>query len=132
MTIKTTVTHVTAASTIPLATAIPAALRGTLHRLTVKQVDGTLAGFTVDVYDCDPDDLPDDDDAAMHKLTSTKTVAALSSTTENYAMGVAYENQELKDSTSLRRQSRLYVVITAAGEDDKDFQIAITTEAASL
>lgn len=101
--------------------------RGTITRLIVKQVTGTLAGYTVDIYDCDPADTPEGYDADIHKIIGTITVAAAASTAANYDMIPAYENQEVRDDPSLMRESRIYIKVTPAGTGDKVFVIGYTT-----
>jgi hypothetical protein len=93
----------------------------------VKQVNGTLAGFTIDLYDCDPAATPDGYDADVHKIIDTITVAGSSSTAKNFDMIPAYENQETRDDPAGRKESRIYIKITPSGTGNKTFDIGYTT-----
>lgn len=123
--IKTVYKQVTATSGTALHTAIGTARLGTLDRLIVKQTTGTTAGFTVNVYDCDPDDPILDLD--VHKVIGTLTVANGSATTSNFDMGAVYYNVEVSDTDATKRnKTQLYVSITAAGSGSKVFDIGLT------
>lgn len=116
----------TITSGTPLTIECPAPYRGILTKLIVRQLSGTLAGFTVDVYDDNPDDTTDGLNSAMHKIIATRTVAAASSATADYDLVAPYENQELQDSTSKRRYGRFYIIVNVSGTGAKPFEIAYT------
>jgi hypothetical protein len=121
-TLQTSVTSGT-----PLTLELPVPYRGSLTRIVVKQTSGTLAGYTIDLYDCDPAALPDSDDAEIHKIFSTKTVAAAASTSADYTTVTAYENQDELDDTSKRKLGKLYMIFTVAGTGAKPFHVGYTT-----
>lgn len=108
--------------------ALPITFRGTITRIVVKQTSGTLAGFTVDLYDCDPLAPPDGLDADVHKIIGTLTAAAAASTVADYDMIPAYENQEVDtDDASKRQKPRIYIKINPSGTGAKTFHIGYTT-----
>jgi hypothetical protein len=121
-------TQVSVTSGTPYKLQLGAPYRGELNRIVVKQTSGTLAGFTVDVYDCDPDSPPNTDDKDVHKILGTITVAGSASTAAEYDKRYAYANKEI-DSTdlSLRPKSRITIVINASGTLAKPFHVGITT-----
>lgn len=121
-------TQVTVTSATPYKLQMPAPYRGELNRIVVKQTSGALEGFTVDVYDCNPDSPPNSDDKDVHKILGTITVAGSSSTAAEYDKNYAYANKEI-DATdlSLRPKGRITIVINASGTLDKLFHVGITT-----
>lgn len=120
-------TSTTATSGADTSVVLATPYRGALTRLVVKQTSGTLAGFVVNLYDCDPDSPPNSEDADVHKIIEAKTVATTESTTATYDLVVPYVNKEVDSTGALRPKSRLYLVITPSGTGDKDFEIGYTT-----
>lgn len=128
MTTKSTYKQTSATSAQANKVTVNAPYRGELNRIIVKQTSGTLAGYTVEVYDCDPDSPPNSDDKDAHQIIGTLTVAALASTTASYQLFARYENQEITTGdSSLRPKGRITLVITPAGTLAKNFHIGITT-----
>ena len=128
MTVNSTYKQTTATSAQANKVTVNAPYRGEINRLVIKQTSGTLAGYTVDVYDCDPDSPPNGDDKDVHQIIGRLTVANLASTTATYEMRAPYINQEITSGdASLRPKGRITLVITPAGTLVKDFDIGLTT-----
>lgn len=115
---------------------MPAPARGVLERVIVKQIDGTLAGFTFDILDrrdaCEGEPVSSmglDDietrDKALHRVAGQVVVAASSSTSERYNLSAEYCNQDEQDVTR-RPTTRLYLDLKPDGTGAKTFQIAYT------
>lgn len=123
-------TQTTVVSATPKFIVAKAPYRGAVTRLIVKQVSGSLEGFTVDLYDDNPEDTTDGLDADVHKVIDTMTADAASSTVLTFEVVSPYVNKEV-DSTdaALRPQSRLYIEINASGTGSKNFDISLTTTA---
>jgi hypothetical protein len=128
MTVNSTYKQTTATSAEANKVTVTAPYRGVLNKIIVKQTSGTLAGFTVDVYDCDPDAPPDTDNKDVHQIIGRLTVAAASDTAASYQLNAAYLNREITSGdASLRPKGRITLVITPAGSLSKPFHIGITT-----
>jgi hypothetical protein len=123
---------------------LPAPQRGTLNRLIIKQISGTLGGYTVKVLDrydaCSgvaevsnsyEPDTPEGEnklmDAELHQIIAELTVAGSAALTENFGLNAGYENRDEQD---VRRtpETKIYLDITPVGAGAKDFQIAYTIE----
>lgn len=128
MTVNSTYKQTTATSAQANTITVNAPYRGVLNKIIVKQTSGTLAGFTVDVYDCDPDAPPNSDNKDVHQIIARLTVAALADTTATYGLFAPYINREITTGdASLRPKGRITLVITPAGTLSKPFHIGITT-----
>lgn len=121
------------ANIIPL----PVPSRGFLHRLVVKQADGSADGWSHDVYDrleaC-PNENPDSECAdenqpllnpAVHKIMATVTVNAASTTSEQFNLEIPYNNQDHLGCDGPPGHY-LYLVLTPSGSGDKTFHIGLT------
>jgi hypothetical protein len=100
--------------------------RAALRRLVIKQTAGTLAGFTVNIYDCDPASTPNSDDADVHKLCAATTVAPSSDTCAMYSVWLPYHNQQHESETSLAPKSQIYITISGAHASSKTFHVGYT------
>lgn len=128
MTVNSTYKQTSATSAQANKVTINAPYRGELVRLVIKQTSGTLAGYTVDVYDCDPDSPPNSDDKDVHQIVGRVTVACSASTSITSDIRAPYINQEITSGdASLRPKGRITLVITPAGTLAKNFHIGITT-----
>ena len=110
---------------------VEAPFRAQLDKLLVKQVDGSLQGFKVDVYSravaCDisnslneDDKLPADPD--MFKIIPTETVASGKALLELFNLEAPYENQD--PLVKGFKENAIYIEITPNGTEAKDFDIS--------
>ena len=124
---------------------LPAPPRGVLRRFTVKQISGTLEGFTFNLLDrkdacaaiaeisgdAEPGAPPEQAnkllDRELHRLLPEVTVTSGNALDEQYNLQMGYQNRDEQD---VRRtpESRIYLDIRAAGSGVKDFQVAYTIE----
>lgn len=126
--------RVTVAAT-PECIPLPAPIRGILTRLIVKQIDGTLAGYSFNVFTREGACTSVTDlaavplDGAVYKLMATQTVAGSSSTSEQFEKVFPYVNQDDQDPTSRRPLQRLYLELTGGVGKTFDISYAITQPA---
>lgn len=112
--------------------------RGTLRRLIVKQISGTLDGFTFNLYDrldaCSTEEEVSSSfdqinlfDPELHRICPEVTITATNALSELFDVEHGYENQDEQD---IRRtpNSRIYLSINASGAGTKIFQITYSIE----
>ena len=110
---------------------VEAPFRAILQKLLVKQVSEGLAGFNVDVYSravaCDLSISLNEDDVLpaapeMFKIIPTEKVAVGKALLELYNLDAPYENQD--PLVKGFKENAIYIEITPAGIDAKDFDIS--------
>jgi len=126
----------TAPSGEPTCVAIDAPPRGAVTKLVVKQVDGALAGFDVDLYDSETacsslSSSSGDVDDELHRVLATDTVSAAADISERYGIAAPYTNQDPRDDRQIPT-SKLYLEVVPAGSGVKTFHASWTITVAEL
>jgi hypothetical protein len=116
---------------------MPTPWRGVLNRFILKQIQGTLGGFTLNIFDrqdacagVDEDSSNPDDavllDPAVHKVIATQTVAGSSDVLELFNYLASYINQDEQNAVSRRPTSALWLEVTSV--EDATFNLGYTID----
>lgn len=118
---------------------LPAAARGKLERLVIKQISGAVAGFTYDVLDrrdaCESEAAISSSfdtitllDKELHRIMPQQVVVGAADS--HFDMAYTYQNQDEQPAT-LTPKTRIYLDIAPGGSGTKTFQVAYTVESIS-
>jgi hypothetical protein len=117
---------------------LPAPGKGVIHRIIVKQLGGTLEGYSLDLFDradccagaaslsLNLEDLSSRIDADLHKIIATRTVAAPNASLELFDLEQPYANRDEQDKWQRRTTNAIYLNLRPAGTGEKSFAIAYT------
>lgn len=123
---------------------LPAPARGEVKRLIIKQVSGTLDGFTADLLDrvdaCSVNaevsnsfeptlDFAENKllDKELHRIVAQISVAGSGAISQQFNLDAGYQNRDEQD---IRRtpNTRIYLDLLPAGSGLKQFQVAYAIE----